>query len=98
MQLDDNAAQRAPIRNVAVIGTGVIGASWCTCFLAHGFNVTATDPAPGAEQRLRDQVARQWPDAVALCATKGSDPAQLRFCGDAREAVAQADFVQENGP
>lgn len=94
----DNNAPRAPIRNVAVIGTGVIGASWCTCFLAHGFNVMATDPAPGAEQRLREQVARQWPDAVALGVAKGSAPAQLQFRPDARAAVAQADFVQENGP
>ncbi|HWL64014.1 MAG TPA: 3-hydroxyacyl-CoA dehydrogenase NAD-binding domain-containing protein [Steroidobacteraceae bacterium] len=91
-------AQPASIRNVAVIGTGVIGASWCTCFLAHGFRVTATDPAPGAEQRLREQVARQWPDAVALGAARGSDPGQLQFCTDEREAVAQSDFVQENGP
>ena len=94
----DQTAQRAPIRNVAVIGTGVIGASWCTCFLAHGFKVVATDPAPGAEQRLREQVARQWPDAVAVGAVKGSDPAQLEFCTDARQAAARADFVQENGP
>ncbi len=94
----DNTAQRAPIRDVAVIGTGVIGTSWCTCFLAHGFRVTATDPAPGAEQRLREQVARQWPDALALGAVKGSDPAQLEFRTNAREAVAQADFVQESGP
>jgi carnitine 3-dehydrogenase len=94
----DNTAQSAPIRNVAVIGTGVIGASWCTCFLAHGFKVTATDPAPGAEQRLREQVTRQWPDAVALAGVQGGDPARLQFCTDAREAVAQADFVQENGP
>lgn len=94
----DTKAQTAPIRNVAVIGTGVIGASWCTCFLAHGFSVTATDPAPGAEQRLREQVARQWPDAVALGAVEGSDPAQLQFVADRRAAVARADFVQENGP
>jgi len=86
------------VRKVAVIGTGTIGASWCTCFLAHGFSVVATDPAPGAEQRLREQMARQWPDAEALGAVKGRSPDQLRFCADAREAVAQADFVQENGP
>lgn len=94
----DNNAQRMPVRNVAVIGTGVIGASWCTCFLAHGFRVMATDPAPGAEQRLREQVARQWPDAVALGVVEGSDPARLQFCTDSRAAVAKADFVQENGP
>jgi 3-hydroxyacyl-CoA dehydrogenase len=35
--------------HVAVVGTGVIGASWAACFLAKGFDVVATDPAEGAE-------------------------------------------------
>jgi ammonia channel protein AmtB len=48
-------------QTVAIIGTGVIGASWATCFLARGLDVIATDPAPGAEERLRAQVAAQWP-------------------------------------
>ncbi|MGO1582278.1 MAG: 3-hydroxyacyl-CoA dehydrogenase NAD-binding domain-containing protein, partial [Actinomycetaceae bacterium] len=34
---------------VAVVGTGVIGASWTTHFLARGYDVRAHDPAPGAE-------------------------------------------------
>ncbi|WP_399697002.1 3-hydroxyacyl-CoA dehydrogenase NAD-binding domain-containing protein, partial [Xenophilus sp.] len=46
------------IRRVGVVGTGVIGASWAAFFLARGLDVTATDPAPGAEQRLRDAVRR----------------------------------------
>ena len=39
------------IKRVAVIGTGVIGASWTALFLARGLEVTATDVAPGAEDR-----------------------------------------------
>jgi carnitine 3-dehydrogenase len=42
------------IVKVAVVGTGVIGAGWATHFLAQGFDVMATDPAPGAEGRLRE--------------------------------------------
>lgn len=38
--------------NIAIVGTGVIGAGWATHFLAQGFAVTATDPADGAESRL----------------------------------------------
>ena len=45
------------IKRVAVIGTGVIGASWTALFLARGLEVTATDVAPGAEGRLRQFVA-----------------------------------------
>jgi 3-hydroxyacyl-CoA dehydrogenase len=32
-----------PIRRVAIIGTGVIGASWTALFLAKGLDVIATD-------------------------------------------------------
>ena len=45
---------------MAVVGAGVIGASWSTLFLAKGLDVIATDPAPGAEQALRDYVAHAW--------------------------------------
>ena len=37
-----------PMQRIAIVGTGTIGASWATHYLAHGFDVTATDPAPGA--------------------------------------------------
>lgn len=83
---------------VAVIGTGVIGASWVTHFLAHGLEVVASDPAPDAEARLRSLVAQQWPMAVALGAVDGASPEHVRFTAEAAEAVKNADFVQENGP
>jgi 3-hydroxyacyl-CoA dehydrogenase len=41
-----------PIRRVAIIGTGVIGASWAALFLAKGLDVVATDIAPNAEAEL----------------------------------------------
>src|SRR3954471_14071118 len=46
------------ITRVAVVGTGVIGASWAAYFLARGLEVIATDPAPDAEDKLRADVAR----------------------------------------
>jgi carnitine 3-dehydrogenase len=45
------------IATIAVIGTGAIGASWAALVLARGYQVIAADPAPGAEQVLRDTVA-----------------------------------------
>jgi 3-hydroxyacyl-CoA dehydrogenase len=42
-----------PIRRVAIIGTGVIGASWTALYLAKGLQVVATDIAPNAEASLR---------------------------------------------
>jgi 3-hydroxyacyl-CoA dehydrogenase len=44
------------IRRIAIVGTGVIGASWAALFLAHGIDVVATDPAPNAEENLREYV------------------------------------------
>ncbi|MEU5878819.1 3-hydroxyacyl-CoA dehydrogenase NAD-binding domain-containing protein [Spirillospora sp. NPDC047279] len=72
---------------VAVVGTGVIGASWTTLFLAHGHEVVATDPAPGAEERFR-----------AVLAEQGADPGAPEFTADLAAAVRDAGFVQENGP
>jgi carnitine 3-dehydrogenase len=76
------------MKTVAVVGTGVIGASWAALFLSHGLDVVATDPAQGAEERLRADVA-----ATGLTAR-----GRLTFVADVAEAVADADFVQENGP
>ncbi|HST99481.1 MAG TPA: 3-hydroxyacyl-CoA dehydrogenase NAD-binding domain-containing protein [Geodermatophilus sp.] len=83
------------VQRVAVVGTGVIGASWAAHFLAHGLDVTATDPSPGAEQRLRSDVAAIWP---TLTPAAGGSPERLAFTSDVAAAVADADFVQENGP
>jgi carnitine 3-dehydrogenase len=85
------------IKHVAVVGTGVIGASWAAYFLARGLAVTATDPAPDAERRLRDAVAAAWPVLERLGPLTGS-PDGLRFEPELERALADADFVQENGP
>jgi 3-hydroxyacyl-CoA dehydrogenase len=86
------------VGRVAVVGTGVIGASWAAHFLAHGLGVTATDPAPGAEERLRADVAAHWPVLERLGLADGASQERLSFTADAAQAVADADFVQENGP
>jgi 3-hydroxyacyl-CoA dehydrogenase len=38
---------------IAVVGTGVIGASWAAYFLARGFDVVATNSADGGRRKLR---------------------------------------------
>jgi 3-hydroxyacyl-CoA dehydrogenase len=86
------------VQRVAVVATGVIGASWATCFLARGLEVTATDPAPGAEAALRALVAVQWPAMQAAGLAAGAAPERLRFTASLEEAVQDAQFVQESGP
>jgi len=59
-------AKSKEIRNVAIVGTGVIGASWAALYLARGLNVVATDPAPNAEANLRKYVDEAWKDLTAI--------------------------------
>lgn len=86
------------ITRVAVVGTGVIGASWAAYFLAHGLDVHATDPSPDAEARLREAVAQHWPTLQRFGLAEGASVERLRFHATLEDAVRDADFVQENGP
>jgi 3-hydroxyacyl-CoA dehydrogenase len=87
-----------PIRRVAIVGTGVIGASWAAQYVARGFDVVATDPAPNAEANLRKYVDNAWKDLTSLGLSKGASRERLTFTTDMNEALSKADFVQENGP
>lgn len=87
-----------PIRRVAVIGTGVIGASWTALFLAKGLEVVATDVAPNAEASLKQFVDAAWPALRRLGLAPGASQANLTFTADLPTAVRGADLVQENGP
>jgi 3-hydroxyacyl-CoA dehydrogenase len=86
------------IRHVAIIGTGVIGASWTALFLAKGLQVVATDVAPNAETALRHFVEAAWPALKRLGLAPGASQSNLKFTAVLTEAVAGADLVQENGP
>jgi carnitine 3-dehydrogenase len=83
---------------IAVVGTGVIGASWAAYFLAKGFAVAATDPADGAEKRLRALVDGFWPTLERVGLVEGASRSRLRFDPDIRRAVEGCAFIQENGP
>jgi carnitine 3-dehydrogenase len=87
-----------PIRGIAIIGTGVIGASWTSLFLAKGLQVVATDPAPNAEASLRMFVEKAWPALERLGLSAGASQSNLKFTADLAQAVGGADLVQENGP
>jgi len=87
-----------PIRRIAIVGTGTIGASWAALFLARGFDVFATDPTPGAEADLRHFVDSAWPALKSMGLSPKGSPEHLSFTSDLAEAVAEADFIQENGP
>jgi 3-hydroxyacyl-CoA dehydrogenase len=86
------------IRRIAIIGTGVIGASWTSLFLAKGLQVVATDIAPNAEASLKEFVETAWPVLKRLGLSPGASQSNLKFTAALPQAIADADLVQENGP
>ena len=87
-----------PVRRIAIVGTGVIGASWAAEFLARGLDVVATDPAPNAEANLRRYIDAAWPALTTMGLSKKASRERLSFTTDMKKALSDADLVQENGP
>jgi carnitine 3-dehydrogenase len=86
------------IRRLALVGGGVIGSGWAARALAHGLDVVASDPAPGAEGKMRAAVENAWPALQRVGLKPGAEMGRLRFAKTVEEAVAEADFVQESAP
>lgn len=86
------------ISHVAVLGAGVIGASWAALFLASGRSVSVFDPDPDAESRVRAYIEKAWPALEELGLTERAGPEALSFSSSATTAVHLADFIQENVP
>jgi 3-hydroxyacyl-CoA dehydrogenase len=91
-------SQNKPIRRIAIIGTGVIGASWAALFLANGLDVVATDVALDAEAALKRFISSAWPALERLGLAPGASQDRLSFTASLADAVKDADLVQENGP
>jgi lactate dehydrogenase-like 2-hydroxyacid dehydrogenase len=85
-----------PIRRIAVVGTGLIGSSWAALYLARGFDVIATNPHPNAESKLRHSIDLAWDDLTVIGLSRGATRDRLSFTSNIREALLEADFVQEN--
>ncbi|MDR5801021.1 L-carnitine dehydrogenase [Caballeronia sp. LP006] len=86
------------VRQFAALGAGVIGSGWVARALAHGLDVTAWDPAPGAQAQLRANVANAWPALERVGLAKGASQDRLRVVETVEECVADADFIQESAP
>src|SRR5262245_28341598 len=97
-QLEEIMSYNKPIKKIAIVGTGVIGASWAAYYLARGFDVVATDPGPNAEANLRKYVDDAWPLLISTSLADGASRDRLTFTTSLQDALADADFVQENGP
>jgi 3-hydroxyacyl-CoA dehydrogenase len=82
-------------QHVAVVGCGLVGASWAALFLAHGFTVRAWDP----DRRTLDTLPTRVSGLLRQLRQIGiGGRGRLLVEGDFRRAVEGADFVQENAP
>lgn len=83
------------VQHLAIVGAGMIGASWAALASAHGVTVSAYDPNPEAEARFRSYIERARAQLIELGLT-GAGP--VSFSADLATALEGAGFVQENGP
>ncbi|PYC27864.1 L-carnitine dehydrogenase [Pseudomonas mosselii] len=86
------------IKTFAALGSGVIGSGWVARALAHGLDVIAWDPAPGAEAALRKRIANAWPALQKQGLAPGASQDRLTFVATIEECVRDADFIQESAP
>ncbi|WP_437881191.1 3-hydroxyacyl-CoA dehydrogenase NAD-binding domain-containing protein [Pseudomonas sp. LRF_L74] len=84
--------------NVAVLGAGVIGASWAALFLASGRNVAVYDPAENMRADVLNYIETAWPTLLELGLAQGDRRGELSFHHSAADAVRDADFIQESVP
>ena len=83
------------IKNVSVIGTGVIGAGWIIRCLAHNKNVVAYDKDLRLEKRLIAEIKRTWPYVKQLFNKKRINLKNFKYVTSIEKAVKKADFIQE---
>ena len=86
------------VKQVGLVGTGIIGSAWAAHFLACGLDVIATDPNPAAEKNLRRGVDKAWFSLEQLGLAKYASRDRLSFTTSIDTALNDADFIQESTP
>lgn len=90
-----NFAMSSSIQTVGVIGAGVIGASWTALFLAKGLKVIVTDPAPGAEAKLRDYLQEYCSEVPNAIVAPAACLKNYTFVRDIEPYLGSLDLIQE---
>ena len=83
------------IKNVAVIGVGVIGAGWIIRCLAHNKIVSAYDKDLKLKKNLVLEIKRTWPYVKKLFNKKKLNLKNFKYFTSIEEALNKADFIQE---
>jgi 3-hydroxyacyl-CoA dehydrogenase len=82
---------------IAVLGCGLIGASWSALFSAHGHEVAIWDPA-GIAQDALDRIEQAREQVLAINPDLAGCLGSVRPTASVGEAVADALWIQENAP
>lgn len=90
-----DTVQHPAIQKLAIVGAGMIGASWAALASAHGVEVSAYDPNPAAEARFLSYVERARAQLTELGLAGAGF---VSFSTELAAALKGAGFVQENGP
>jgi L-gulonate 3-dehydrogenase len=87
-------------RNVAIVGSGLVGRAWATIFARARWNVRLNDPhiptLKAAPRLIRDEL-----HALArhgLCDDPDGAVTRVSIAASLQEALLDVEFVQENGP
>ena len=87
------------IKNLGLLGTGVIGAGWAARALHTGINVVASDIDPKMEDWINEAVENALPSLQLLTEGITLPPkGKLTFTTDSIAMSQQVDFIQENIP
>ncbi len=86
------------IKKIAVIGTGVIGSGWIIRFLAHDKKIIAYDKDIRSKKKIILEIKRTWPYVKKLFNKKKLKLKNFRFVNSLKEAIKDADFIQECAP
>ena len=89
---------QSPINKIAVVGTGVIGTGWIIRFLFNKKQIKIYDPSDKQKKFLLDEIKRTTQLLKKFYKKTIDIDNQLKFCSSIKEAVSDADLIQENAP
>jgi len=85
-------------RRIGLIGTGSVGCGWASVYVARGYDVVASDPAPEAEKRARAFIADTWSALrkLGIAASTDVPDEKLSFVTTPGDVAATVDLIHEN--
>jgi len=88
----------APIRNVAVVGAGLVGRGWAIVFAQAGHRVSVHDGSAEIRANVLDRIRQSLEDMAAAGLIDAIEPVMERItvADDLASTVSDADYVQES--